>query len=330
MIEIARTDQLPALFRGRAPSAPPLGPIGWGTRSEPLPAAVEPLSLARLAGIEEFDVEEMVMTALSGTPVEVAARAALEVGLMLCPLLPVGMHGTLGGLYASGEESPAAPGEGRIRDAVLGIEGVTGDGDTLRGGGRVVKNVTGYDLTRFLSGSRGTLAVITRMHWRLRRRPECWREVITRRPAREIESLLVAIRAGPDPTALRVDLEGGMVTLHALIEGSEATARELGERIAAGVDGILTPEPIDFEALASWLELGEGGVERRPTRGWCERIAELGTLPAVRAVVHPFIGVGRIEGVVAGSVATERASEFGSLVRGAWDRSGRLWCGDPR
>ena len=85
-------------------------------------------------------------------------------------LLPLGSpfaeRATMGGIVAAGSDSPLRYGYGGMRDYVLGMEFVTGAGTVSKSGGRVVKNVTGYDLHKLLIGSLGTLAVITRINFR--------------------------------------------------------------------------------------------------------------------------------------------------------------------
>lgn len=89
--------------------------------------------------------------------------------------LPIDPHGsdagTIGATVATGSSGPLAGGFGRIRDMVLGIEMVTGRGDVIRGGGRVVKNVAGFDIVRLATGSWGSLGVITEVSLRLYARP---------------------------------------------------------------------------------------------------------------------------------------------------------------
>lgn len=89
-----------------------------------------------------------------------------------CPLLPWGDdRGTIGATVATATTGPFAESLGRPRDLVLGLECVDGHGRIIRAGGRVVKNVAGFDLTRLMVGSWGTLGVITEVHLRLRARP---------------------------------------------------------------------------------------------------------------------------------------------------------------
>lgn len=83
------------------------------------------------------------------------------------PLAPAfAGRATLGGMIAAGADTPLRYGYGTARDCLLGVEFVTGDGVASKSGGRVVKNVTGYDLHKLLIGSLGTLAVITRLNFR--------------------------------------------------------------------------------------------------------------------------------------------------------------------
>lgn len=89
-----------------------------------------------------------------------------------CPLLSWGDdRATIGAVIATATAGPAAPALGRPRDLVLGLECVDGLGRIIRAGGRVVKNVAGFDLARLMTGAWGTLGVITEVHLRLRARP---------------------------------------------------------------------------------------------------------------------------------------------------------------
>lgn len=89
-----------------------------------------------------------------------------------CPLLSWGDdRATVGAVIATATAGPAAATLGRPRDLVLGLECVDGLGRVIRAGGRVVKNVAGFDLTRLMTGAWGTLGVITEVHLRLRARP---------------------------------------------------------------------------------------------------------------------------------------------------------------
>ncbi len=147
---------------------------GGGTRlaiGNPITRADAVLTTQRLAGIDLLDAEEGVVLARAGTPLGVLQDAAQESGWEL-PLDPPGTTTTLGGALAAASLGPRALGFGRARDVLLGLGVVLGSGERTRCGGRVVKNVTGYDLAKLYVGSFGTLGVIDSAWLRLRPQPE--------------------------------------------------------------------------------------------------------------------------------------------------------------
>ena len=129
------------------------------------------LSTRRLAGVLAFDPGEGVCRVAAGTPLE-ALRAEVNAGGWELPLDPPGQGSTVGGALAAAAIGPRALGFGLPRDLVLGLDVVLADGTPTRCGGRVVKNVTGYDLAKLYTGSLGTLGVIAAAWLRLRPRPE--------------------------------------------------------------------------------------------------------------------------------------------------------------
>ena len=165
------------------------------------------ISTAPLSGIIEYVPGDLVLTALAGTTMRQIADATAANGQWL-PLDPHGSpDGTLGATVATASAGPLAHANGGPRDLVLGIECVTGDGEIIRGGGRVTKNVAGFDLTRLLVGSWGTLGIITEVSVRLRARPtvEATLAVTMPRGARELAGRLAWIRTAP-LQALAVEL----------------------------------------------------------------------------------------------------------------------------
>ncbi|MFD2264740.1 FAD-binding protein [Lacibacterium aquatile] len=161
--------------------AKPLAVSGTGTR-EGLGHQVtgRPVSLAGFAGIADYQPEELVMTAGPGTTIR-ALRAALDqAGQHLAfeipdhgPLYgkPAG-EGTLGGLLMTATAGSRRISAGSVRDHFLGFTGVNGKGEIFKAGGKVVKNVTGYDLPKLLAGSFGTLALLTEATIKTLPRPE--------------------------------------------------------------------------------------------------------------------------------------------------------------
>src|SRR5690349_2951672 len=140
--------------------------VGTGTRrglGRPVEAP-HVLDVSALRGVLEYEPEELVLTALPGTPLEEIEALLAERKQCLAfepPYLARG--GTLGGAVSTGLSGPRRPKAGAVRDHVLGVTAVSGRGELFKAGGKVVKNVTGYDLPKLIAGSYGTLAVITEL-----------------------------------------------------------------------------------------------------------------------------------------------------------------------
>ena len=120
------------------------------------------LDVRELTGIVDYEPNELVITARAGTPIDEIESAMRASGQMLAfepPRFAPG--GTLGGAIASGLSGPRRPYAGAVRDLVLGVKIVDGTGRALSFGGRVMKNVAGFDVSRLMTGAMGTLGVIT-------------------------------------------------------------------------------------------------------------------------------------------------------------------------
>lgn len=135
------------------------------------------LSVGALSGVTSYRPEDLTLSAGAGTTLA-ELEAATGAHRQWCPLLPWGDdRGTVGATIATGTAGPFAELLGRPSTLALGLECVDGTGRVIAAGARVVKNVAGFDLTRAVTGSWGTLAVITQVHLRLRARPsadETW------------------------------------------------------------------------------------------------------------------------------------------------------------
>jgi len=142
------------------------------------------LDLSGLSGITLYEPEELVMTAKAGTPLSEVQTALDEARQMLAfePWATDHIYGTEGGtvagLFASAVAGPRRPQVGSARDHMLGFHAVSGRGEEFKSGGRVVKNVTGFDLTKLMAGSMGTLAVLTDISFKVLPRPEKCRTVL--------------------------------------------------------------------------------------------------------------------------------------------------------
>lgn len=162
------------LVREASHTTRPLRIVGAGRWSDAGHAvrADDTLSLASLRGIVAYRPDDLTITVEAGTTLADIDAATRE-RKQWCPLLAWGDdEGTVGATLATATTGPFAETLGRPRDLALGIEAVDGTARMIVAGGRVVKNVAGFDLTRAIVGAWGTLAVITRAHLRLRPRPQ--------------------------------------------------------------------------------------------------------------------------------------------------------------
>ncbi len=124
------------------------------------------LDLTALNQIVHYDPGDLTLSVGAGTPIEKLNATLLEQHQFLPLLVPWYSRSTIGGIIASGIDSPLRQFYGTARDFLIGAEFVDGVANLCKSGGRVVKNVTGYDLHKLLIGSLGTLAVITRLNFR--------------------------------------------------------------------------------------------------------------------------------------------------------------------
>lgn len=137
--------------------------LGMGMPPQRYDLAVD---LSRLDRIIAYDPEDLTLSAEAATPLSKIASALAEHGQFIPLAVPFMARATIGGTIASGVDSPLRQSYGTARDFVLGMNFVTGDGIAAKSGGRVVKNVSGYDIHKFMIGSLGTLGAITRVNFR--------------------------------------------------------------------------------------------------------------------------------------------------------------------
>ncbi len=144
-----------------------VGPAGGWTEHSARELVDILLHLNRLTQVEHYDHADLTVGVGAGTTVsQLNAMVSADRLLFACdPPLPE--RATVGGILATASQGPLRHGYGALRDFCIGIRFVTGDGRRAKGGGRVVKNVAGYDLMKLLIGSYGTLAVITSASFKL-------------------------------------------------------------------------------------------------------------------------------------------------------------------
>jgi glycolate oxidase FAD binding subunit len=246
-----------------------VGPRGGGTRAGlgNTPRGHDlVLSTEKLSGVVEYEPADLTITVGAGTPFDEVQRALGERNQFL-PLDPDAARGsTIGGVIATNASGPLRLRYGSARDLLIGTQVATPVGTVARAGGKVVKNVTGYDINKIYIGSLGTLAVLTELTFKVQPRPESERTVVARFPdaAAAWTAVYRTLRSPLVPSAL--ELTGGdSVTLTAHLAGfakpvdrsiSDLTtfAREAG---ATSVDPLESPE-------RAWeiLRQGPGGAAR--------------------------------------------------------------------
>jgi glycolate oxidase FAD binding subunit len=153
----------------------PIYPLGGRTALDYGIAPTQPglgLDLAALAKLVDYTPRDMTILVEAGVRMgDLAATLASE-GQHLPIDVPRASEATIGGVVATNWNGPRRYGHGTIRDYVIGIHAVDGRGVAFKGGGRVVKNVAGYDFCKLLTGSLGTLAVITQLALKVKPLPE--------------------------------------------------------------------------------------------------------------------------------------------------------------
>jgi len=159
----AQRQQLIDAVRAAAASGRSLRLRGGGTKDFwGAPLQGEVLDTRGYTGIVSYEPSELVVTARCGTPLAELEAVLAEKGQCLAFEPPHFSDGaTVGGMVAAGLSGPARASVGAVRDFVLGVRMVNGQGEDLTFGGQVMKNVAGYDVSRLLAGSWGTLGIVT-------------------------------------------------------------------------------------------------------------------------------------------------------------------------
>jgi len=161
------------------------------------------LSTRRLTRVHEYEPEEMVIVAEAGLTLHALAALTAPHRQRLGPSPWPGQAATLGGAVAATRANLDRRGRGAMRDLILGARVLHADGRTSKTGGKVVKNVTGYDLAKLYTGSRGALAMLLELNVRLAPVPEAMCVMAAMVPAtRAREHLLALHRAPLAPVAL--------------------------------------------------------------------------------------------------------------------------------
>jgi FAD/FMN-containing dehydrogenase len=163
------------------------------------------VSTAKLNQIIEHEPSDLIAVAQAGVTLNDFNAKLAENGQWLPLDPPDDGRATLGGVVATGLGGAQQFGYGRPRGSVIGMKVVLADGSVIKMGGRVVKNVAGYDLCKLFTGSFGTLGVIAELNFKLRPKPECERTVIVHGPLSELPAKARSIiSAGLFPVAAEI------------------------------------------------------------------------------------------------------------------------------
>jgi glycolate oxidase FAD binding subunit len=357
MVQPATQAELAAIVRQRLQSATPIYPIGGGTSLDYGLTPKQPgigLSLAALNQIVDYPARDMTITVEAGITLK-ALREAMAAERQRLPVdAPEANEGTLGGLIATNFSGPRRYLHGTIRDYVIGISAVDGHGTAFKAGGRVVKNVAGYDFCKLLTGSLGTLAVITQVTLKVRPMARRSAFVVARLDeADRVESLLESLsQSTTTPAAIEVLhgtcwnglLPGSGEKFRALV-GLEGTEPEVdwmlgqldAEWRAAGVEGVSIVDPDEVAAL--WEALVEFPADRSAalvikanvppgaTMAFVRQVLEIDPAASIQAHAGNGIVIARLAEIPAEGLGNTMVKRLQPVARAAGGSAIVLRCG---
>jgi len=238
------------------------GRLGWGTPPSRCDLMVD---MSRMSSVVEHSAGDLVARVQAGARMGDVAAALGRDGQELALDVPAGA--TIGGVVASGLAGPRRLRYGTPRDLLIGITIVRADGTVAKSGGKVVKNVAGYDLGKLLAGSAGTLALITEATFRLHPLPAARVWVTAEYVSGRIACDAVAAAANSPLVASAVELSrpepGGPIRLGVLLEGSSegvaARARRMADLLGRAETSL---EPPPWWRGGDWGDVGGGTLIR--------------------------------------------------------------------
>jgi glycolate oxidase FAD binding subunit len=232
------------------------------------------IDLSALTGVTLYEPEELVLSAKAGTPLAEIEALVDSKGQQLAfepmdcgPLLGTTSGGTIGGALSAGLAGPRRIKAGSARDHFLGFTAVSGRGETFKSGGRVVKNVTGYDLCKVVAGSFGTLAAMTDVTIKVLPKPETEETLLLSclDDARAVQAMTTAMASScdvsgaahlPAHVALRFSGIGGSSTTAFRLEGVAPSVKHRRDALAALLKPYGDVAPLDEKASRKlWLEI---------------------------------------------------------------------------
>ena len=259
--------------------------LGWG----PPPRALDLIiDTRRLAGVVEHAAGDLITVVRAGTPL---GDLDLD-GQLLALDGPAGA--TVGGTVAVNTSGPRRLHYGTARDLLIGVTVVRPDGRVARSGGKVVKNVAGYDLGKLFTGSYGTLGLITECAFRLHPRPQAALYVRAQAPAADAAKVRACRVA---PAAIEVDGPSGELAV--LVEGTTEGARERAGLVAKALGGEVAETPPAWWGVDPWPPDGIGVKLSVPLSGVPELLRD-------PAPIRGSAGVGVLYAAADGITDVER------------------------
>ena len=233
----------------------------WLATDAPAELAVSTRGLDHVLSVSPAD---LVATVQAGAPLEGLRRRLADEGMWLALDPPGRPERSLGSIIATATAGPLRQGFGPVRDHVLGCTVATGDGRLVKAGGRVVKNVAGYDLTKLQVGGFGGFGIIAEVHLRLRALPRADVTVISRGPRDTLTSAardLLAAQVLPGTLELLSPALAGEAdwTLAARFVGTDAAVQSDVRGLSTQGDLVWQPLPADRTA-AFWSLVARGSL----------------------------------------------------------------------
>ncbi|MCC5987619.1 MAG: FAD-binding protein [Pararhodobacter sp.] len=254
----------------------PLTVRGGGTRPVGRPLAGQVLETGALAGIRHYEPAALVVVAAAGTQLE-ELEAALAAEGQLLPFEPMdhralcGTEGapSLGGMVAANASGPRRVRAGACRDSLIGVRFVDGTGTVVANGGRVMKNVTGYDLVKLMAGSWGTLGVLSEVAFKLLPVPETEETLVLPElaPDQAVAAMAAAL-GSPFEVSGAAHLPDGRTLLR--LEGFSASVSYRGAELARLLGRFGTARRLEREeSAASWRGVRDVvGFQGKPGDVW--------------------------------------------------------------
>ena len=299
------TQEVSAILREAAAKHWSVGVIGGRTLVRGFKTQMT-IDTSRLNRIIEHEPADLIAVAQAGVPLTTFNDKLIANGQWLPLDPPNDGHATLGGIVATGLAGPQQFGYGRPRGSVIGMTVVLADGSIIKAGGRVVKNVAGYDLCKLFTGSYGTLGIITEVIFKLRPRPARETTIIA---TGSLKQLLAAGRAIVDARLFPVAVELlsaafatriGMANDHAqalLIRfaGNEkAVAYQLEQALVQLKNSGVNAIDVQADDLQIWQTLAAIPVHERPS--FATRVLPARLEETIRSIPGPLWHAGVADG----------------------------------